>query len=164
MRTRFHTRLPDVGNRVVRLLSAVRARRWLGRPTLAQKSARTKPLDVGHQIEAVKTKIWTIVVASQFLRTHLGFQNASWLCQSQRKSPGFVHLLGEVSTVSRWLYAYKYVVFARSPRQHACRCDRGRFKFVSFCFCASRRGLPRTHASTQNQGHVDRPTFLARHL
>ena len=32
------------------------------------------------------------------------------------------------------------------------------------CFCASRRGLPRTHASTQNQGHVDRPTFLTRHL
>ena len=120
-----------LGNRVVRLLSAVRARRWLGRPTLAQEPARTKPLDVEHQTEAVKTKIWTIVVALQFLRTHLGFQNASWQCQSQRNSPGFVHLLGEVNPVSRWLYANKYVVFARRPRQHACRCDRGRFKFVS---------------------------------
>ena len=121
-----------LGNRVVRLLSTVRARRWLGRPTLAQEPARTKPLDVGHQMEAVKTKIWTIVVALQFLRTHLGFQNASWQCQqSQRNSPGFVHLLGEVSTVSRWLCANKYVVFAWHPRQHACRCDRGRFKFVS---------------------------------
>ena len=47
-----------LGNRVVRLLSAVRVRRWLGRPTLAQEPARTKSLDVGHQTEAVKTKIW----------------------------------------------------------------------------------------------------------
>ena len=120
-----------LGNRVVRLLSAVRARRWLRRPTLAQEPARTKPLDVGHRTEAFKTNIWTIVVALQFLRTRLGLKNASWQCQSQRISPGFVHLFGEVRTVSRWLCANMYVVFSWHPRQHAWRCDRGRFKFVS---------------------------------
>ena len=45
-----------LGNRVVRFLSAVRARRWLERPTLAQKPARTNLPDVGHQTEAVQTK------------------------------------------------------------------------------------------------------------
>ena len=132
-----------LGNRVVRFLSAIRVRRWLGRPTLAQEPARMKPLDVRHQMEAVKTKIWTIVVALQFLRTHLGFQSASWLCQSQRNSPGFVHLLGEVRTVSRWLCANKYVVFAGRPRQHACRCDR--FKFVSLLLlCLQKRSATNT--------------------
>ena len=93
------------GNRVVRLLSAVRARRWLGRdPPWHRNQHARSPLMLGTKRKRLNRKYGSGGVAI--------FSERTW---------GFVHLLGEFSTVSRWLYANRYVVLARRPRQHACR-------------------------------------------
>ena len=119
------------GNRVVRLLSAVRARRWLGRdPAWHRNQHARSPLMLGTKRKRSKRKY-----GPSWWRYN--FSERTWCSR--------MLLGGEVSTVSRWLYANRYVVLARRPHQHVCRCDRGRFKFVSLLLlCVQKRSSTNT--------------------